>query len=235
MLALLLVVCFYLLKHLQVQEVQLHTARPNFATLVELVRTGNTALVLISIICLFCVFVALLNFLPFRLAGLRKGASELFTAFMYSGYLMGAFASLAAGRVVKRLGSETNAMIVGFLCFCSAIILTLIPNEWTLFVALFLFCGSMFFVHTVAATVVNKNSLQNKGITNGLYVACYYGGGVLGSYLPGIIYERYGWNVFILVLFSIAGFGFVIACASRYCSLKSDKLSHTAVCMDTGE
>lgn len=238
LLALMLLACFFLLKQLQKEEVELHPTRPNIATLVEVVKTGNNALVLMSVISLFFVFVALLNFLPFRLAGLRKETSEFFTAFMYSGYLMGALASLSAGRIVRRLGGEANAMIVGFLCYGVAIIVTLIPNEWILFAALFLFCGSMFLVHTVAAAVVNKNSTRNRGIVNGLYVACYYGGGVLGSYLPGIVYERYGWTVFVLMLFAIAGFGLSIALVSRYRSTKHDAddgLPEKGICMETTE
>jgi MFS transporter, YNFM family, putative membrane transport protein len=237
-LALLLLVCFFFLKRLQAEEVQLHPTRPNLATVVEVVRTGNNARILVSVICLFFVFVALLNFLPFRLRGLRKETSELFTAFMYSGYLMGAVASLAAGRIVRRLGGETNAMVAGFIFYCVAIIATFVPNEWTLFAALFLFCGAMFFVHTVAAAVVNKNSMRNRGIVNGLYVACYYGGGVLGSYFPGIVFERYGWNIFVMMLLATAGLGLVVALASRSCSADSPiagDLEKNALCMETSE
>jgi MFS transporter, YNFM family, putative membrane transport protein len=236
-LALLLLVCFFLLKRLQAEEVQLHPTRPNFATLVEVVRTGNTAWILVSVICLFFVFVALLNFLPFRLRVLRKETSELFTAFMYSGYLMGAVASLAAGRIVRRLGGETNAIIAGFLCYCAAIVATFVPNEWTLFAALFLFCGAMFFVHTVAAAVVNKNSMRNRGIVNGLYVACYYGGGALGSYFPGIVFERYGWNTFVLLLLGTAGLGLAVAIAGRGSSGIDNavELQKSELCVEAGE
>ncbi len=237
-LAALLFVSFFLLKRLQVEEVQLHPTKPNLATLAEVVKTRNNALVLLSVICLFFVFVALLNFLPFRLAGLRKETSELFTAFMYSGYIMGAFASLAAGRLVRRLGGETNAMVLGFLCYSAAIMVTLVPNEWIIFAALFLFCGSMFFVHTIAAAVVNKNSIRNRGIANGLYVACYYGGGVLGSYVPGIVYERYSWNVFVMMLLAVAGFGLVIALINRYYSSDldvTDELPESGICIEASE
>ena len=237
-LAVLLIVCFFMLERLREEEVRLHPTKPNMATLIEVVKTGNTVLVLLSVICLFFVFVALLNFLPFRLKGLRKETSELFTAFMYSGYLMGAFASLAAGRIVRRLRGESNAMILGFLCYCVAIIVTLIPSEWVIFAALFPFCGSMFFVHTVAAAVVNKNSIRYKGIVNGLYVACYYAGGALGSYFPGIIYERYGWNVFVLTLLATAGCGLVIALVNRDCSRSLrviDELPATSICTETNE
>lgn len=237
-LAVLLFICFFLLKRLQAEEVQLHPTKPNLATLLDVVKTGNNALVLLSVICLFFVFVALLNFLPFRLKGLRKETSELFTAFMYSGYMMGAFASLAAGRIVRYLRGETNAMVLGFLCYCGAIIATLLPSEWLIFAALFLFCGSMFFVHTVAAAVVNKNGFRYKGIVNGLYVACYYGGGALGSYLPGIIYERYGWTAFVLTLLAVAGCGLTIALVNRYrslCPCVNDKLPASRICTETSE
>ena len=237
-LAVLLLIGFFLLQRLQQQEVQLHPTRPNLAALMEVVKTGNNALILLSVICLFFVFVALLNFLPFRLKALRKETSEFFTAFMYSGYVMGAFASLAAGRIVRCLRGEANAMILGFLCYCAAIVVTLISNEWVIFAALFLFCGSMFFVHTVAAAVVNKNGMRYKGIVNGLYVACYYAGGALGSYFPGIVYERYGWNVFVLMLLAIAGCGLAIAFVSRDCSRRScivDEVPTNGICAEAGE
>ena len=237
-LCVLLLVCFFLLKQLQAEQVQLHPTRPNLATLVEVIKTGNNALVLVSVVCLFFVFVALLNFLPFRLKGLRKETTELFTAFMYSGYVMGAFASLAAGRLVRWLRGEANAMIAGFLCYCIAIVVTLISSEWLIFAALFLFCGSMFFVHTVAAALVNKNSIRYKGIVNGLYVACYYGGGALGSYFPGIVYENYGWTVFVLTLLAVAGCGLAIAVVNRYCTFRTcitDELPANRICTETSE
>ncbi len=236
-LSILLLVCFFLLKQLREEEVQLHAIKPNMRALAEVIRTGNNASVLLSVICLFFVFVALLNFLPFRLAVLRRGASEVFTAFMYSGYVMGAFASLTAGRLVQRFRGENNAMVVGFFCYGVAVVLTLVPNEWILFGALFLFSGSMFFVHTIAAAVVNKNCIRNKGIVNGFYVACYYGGGVLGSYLPGIVYERYGWNAFVLMLLAIAVFGLAIALVGRSSSFHAaaEELPARTVCMEAGE
>lgn len=54
--------------------------------------------------------------------------------------------------------------------------------------------------HTVASGYINKLADNNKGVTNGLYVAFYYSGGTIGSVAPGIIYENYSWNVFLSVL-----------------------------------
>ena len=35
----------------------------------------------------------------------------------------------------------------------------------------------------------------------------FYSGGVLGSFLPGIVYERYGWNALVAVLLGVATAG----------------------------
>ncbi len=238
LLAATLFLCFFLLKHLHGEEVQLHSVKPNLTTIVGVFRSANNTLVFLSVICLFFVFVALLNFLPFRLAELHKNPSELFTAFMYSGYLMGGVASLAAGRIVTLLGGETKAMVLGFLCYVGAILAMLIPNEWALFAALFVFCGAMFFVHTIAVALVNKNATGNRGIVNGLYVTCYYGGGVLGSYLPGIVYEHYRWKVFVLALFIVAGVGLLVTLINRYHANKTAyaaEMPESGLCAETEE
>jgi YNFM family putative membrane transporter len=60
-------------------------------------------------------------------------------------------------------------------------------------------------LHSVGSGFVNKNADKNKGIVNGMYVSFYYFGGIIGSYLPGLIYEKYGWSSFLILLSSMAG------------------------------
>jgi YNFM family putative membrane transporter len=40
-------------------------------------------------------------------------------------------------------------------------------------------------------------------VVNGLYVAFYYGGGAVGSYLPGYVYKGFGWSGFVAVLIAV--------------------------------
>jgi YNFM family putative membrane transporter len=61
----------------------------------------------------------------------------------------------------------------------------------------------MFLVHATASGLVNRLVPGNKGMVNGLYVAFYYGGGTLGSYLPGYAYRYWGWQGFLLVLLGV--------------------------------
>ncbi|MBE0596608.1 MAG: MFS transporter, partial [Desulfuromonadales bacterium] len=69
-----------------------------------------------------------------------------------------------------------------------------------LFAVMFLFCAAMFLVHATASGVLNRHAGQRKGIVNGLYIAFYYGGGTVGSWLPGFVYRGYGWGAFLTVL-----------------------------------
>jgi YNFM family putative membrane transporter len=52
---------------------------------------------------------------------------------------------------------------------------------------------------------------QNKGAVNGLYVAFYYGGGAVGSYLPGYAYRNFGWGGFMTVLIVVLVIALLLA------------------------
>jgi len=74
---------------------------------------------------------------------------------------------------------------------------------------LFIFCGAMFLVHSIAAAWVNTVAGEKRRLVNALYLTFYYLGGVLGSVLPGLVYESMGWNYFIGVLLLDAVVGLV--------------------------
>ncbi len=54
----------------------------------------------------------------------------------------------------------------------------------------------------------NKITTMQKSLVNGAYIAFYYSGGVVGSYLPGIVYKNFGWQSFIISLFILVVAGF---------------------------
>ncbi len=161
----------------------------------------------VSIFCLFFVFAGLLNFLPFRMGELVSEPPEWLTGLMYTGYLLGVATSLGSGWITARLGGDRRTMLLGYSCYLVALGAALVPDIWLLFLALFVFCGSMFLVHALAAGLVNQIGTQQKGIVNGSYMMFYYGGGVLGSYLPGFVYERAGWGALVAVIGLVAAVG----------------------------
>ena len=198
------------------KEMAVKTGRPNPRIILDTLRSGDYLKIYGIIFCIFFVFSSFLNYLPFRLTALWGHPSESMIGFMYSGYLVGVVISLISPRLVIAFGSAINTIIVGLIGFTLILLVTMTTNTWLLFNALLVFCGSMFLVHSVAVGLVNRLARENKGVVNGLYVAFYYSGGVLGSYLPGLIYERFGWSIFIWTLSAVCGIGLIIALTHKF-------------------
>lgn len=166
----------------------------------EVLHLPGLARAYLVIFCAFFVFASLLNFLPFRLTELSETLGSAAIAMMYSGYLMGIAVSLASGRVVAVLGGERRAVVLGLTLLLAATLLFQVPDVPFLFGNMFLLCAGMFMVHSVLPGYVNRQSPERRGIVNGMYVAAYYAGGSVGSFLPGLVLTAAGWNLFVMSL-----------------------------------
>lgn len=187
----------------------LRLVRPRPGLIKEILAERRFRRVYLMTFCFFLVFAAVMNFLPFRLTELTQQADEMRIGLAYSGYLMGLLASLNAVRLQGRLGGPARAMVVALATYALALLLLGIPSVPVLLAALFLFCGAMFLTHATASGLLNQWAECHQGMVNGLYVAFYYGGGAVGSFLPGFVYRAWGWGGFIglLMIFTLVGLG----------------------------
>lgn len=149
---------------------------------------------------MFFMFAAVLNYIPFRLREINPTSGGVLIGVMYTGYIMGIAVALNIMKIIRILRTELNAIFAGLTIFTGALVFFISTNIVVMFIGMFVFCSGMFLAHTTAAGYVNKLADRYKGVTNGLYVTFYYAGGALGSVIPGFIYEREGWNTFLLVL-----------------------------------
>lgn len=147
---------------------------------------------------IFFVFLSVLNYLPFRLIEITESISEFIIGIMYAGYLLGIVVSLKSSSIIEIFKSEKRAIIVGISLYILFMLLLFFKDFFIIFPAIFLICGTLFWIHSISSGYINKLATENKGMVNALYVAFYYTGGAIGSYLPGFIYVKYGWNVFLL-------------------------------------
>lgn len=152
------------------------------------------------VFCAFGAFASLLNFLPFRLIELGTGLSERGIGLMYSGYLMGVLVSLVSLRLAGRIGGVLNAMLVGVGILMTALLFFATSPLWVIFSGMFVLCAGMFLIHSLAPGVLNQRTGVQRGVVNGLYIAFYYAGGTMGSFLPGFVYHAFGWNAYLWVL-----------------------------------
>lgn len=180
--------------------------RRSWQLLPQVLRRRLFRRVYLMVFCFFFAFAAIMNFIPFRLYEISGAAVEWRVGLIYCGYMMGVASALSAVRIKERLGSEKLVITTGLTLYLTALLVMLLPNIPTLFLAMFLFCGAMFLVHATATGWLNRLSPHHKGTVNGLYVASYYGGGMFGSLVPGFVYQAWGWGAFIAVLaVAIAG------------------------------
>ncbi len=163
------------------------------------------------VFCFFLVFAAVMNFLPFRLTELSTRADEFRIGLAYSGYLMGIVVSLNAVRIHQRFGGAERVMVCSLVLFILAMLVMIVPQVATLVGGMFLLCGASFLTHATATGYLNRHVTQHKGAVNGLYVAFYYGGGAIGSFLPGYAYRGFGWSGFMVVLIVVLVIALLLA------------------------
>lgn len=156
------------------------------------------------VFCFFLVFAAMMNYLPFRLTELSPLANEFRIGAAYVGYLFGIVISLNAVRFQEKFGGARRVIVIALFCYGCALLVMMLPSVAALIGGMFLLCGAMFLTHSSAAGFLNQQAASDRqAVANGLYVAFYYGGGAVGSYLPGYIYRGFGWGGYMLVLFLV--------------------------------
>ena len=174
--------------------------RPNLKAVGKVLADPLVRTAYAMVFCFFLVFAAIMNYLPFRLAELSANADEFRIGLAYSGYLMGIVVSLNAVRIHRRFGGAERVMVGGLVFFIVALLVMTVPQVAALVGGMFLLCGASFLTHATATGYLNRHVAQHKGAVNGLYVSFYYGGGAIGSYLPGYVYRGFGWTGFIALL-----------------------------------
>lgn len=188
------------LLHLLDNDAKLHFSRPSLHSLKAIIKQPVFSKIYLIIFLSFFCFASVLNILPFHVSQLEQGISELRIALLYSGYLLGIIVALNAIRITHWCKGEAQAIFLGLSIYTIAILGLSISNTSLLFIDMFLFCGGMFLIHSVLSGYLNHLAVQYKGLANGLYIACYYAGGTLGSYFPNYIYHAFGWGVYVLFL-----------------------------------
>ena len=186
-------------------------ARPSLQAITKVLADPLLRTAYAMVFCFFLVFAAMMNFLPFRLTELSPNADEFRIGLAYSGYLMGIVVSLNAVRLHRRFGGAERTMIGGLAVFLVALLVMTVSHVAALIGGMFLLCGASFLTHATATGYLNHHVSQYKGVVNGLYVAFYYGGGAVGSYVPGYAYRSFGWEGFVAVLIVVLVFALLLA------------------------
>jgi len=194
-----LLVDFLLLGRLE-KNVKLKYERPNLKQVAMLSRDGRFRWLYLAIFCIFFVFSALMNFLPFELKKINPSFRETGIGLLYLGYSMGILVSVNTKRIIQFFGNEPEAIRAGIGVFFLGTMVFFVELYNIMFVGMFVFCFGFFMAHSLLSGFVNKLAQENKALANGVYISFYYMGGSLGSFLPGYFFEHFNWRIFLCSL-----------------------------------
>ncbi|MDO6460615.1 MFS transporter [Granulosicoccaceae sp. 1_MG-2023] len=158
---------------------------------------------LLVIFCVFFTFASLLNALPFNLRENDAGISDFVISLVYAGYIVGVVVALQVARISRLLGGDLRVIQTGLVLFAAGTALFALPGTVTAITVMFVFVTGMFMVHSTLSGFLNHIAAEHKGVVNGLYISFYYSGGAIGSWLPTLVYSRFGWQLFICVLLGV--------------------------------
>ena len=153
-------------------------------------------------------FVALFNYVGFRLAGAPFNLSATVIGLLFTVYLLGILSAGWAGRLVPRFGARQvlhggiGLMLLG-VAMCAA------PWLSAAVVGLALFTLGFFAAHAVASGQVGIHAQGAKAQASALYLCAYYLGSSLVGYVGGYVWKHAGWLALLGVLASL----FILASA----------------------
>jgi MFS transporter, YNFM family, putative membrane transport protein len=141
---------------------------------------------------MFFGWIGLFTYLPYLLSAPPFNLSTGMVSSVFLVYAVGVVVSPLAGRLSMRV-APTRLVAVGLTVEAIGILATLHASLATIIVGLLLVVAGTFTAQAVVPAFVNQQARHDKGGASALYLAFYYLGGTLGSLLPGLAWERWGW------------------------------------------
>lgn len=194
-----LIAMYFLLNTIE-EDAKINLIKPNIKQITTVLKDKVFLHVYLIMFSVFFVFQGVLNFIPFQLTAISTDVSNTKVGLVYAGYIVGLVISIKVLKIIKFFKTEIKAMVVGSFIYVLGIQFFHFNSYILIFLGMFVFCAGMFIIHAIASGYINKLAHSNKAISNGLYISFYYAGGVLGSFLPGIVFEHFGWHYFIVTL-----------------------------------
>ncbi|MFJ2667614.1 MFS transporter [Nocardia fluminea] len=137
-------------------------------------------------------FVALYNFLGFRLLAAPFELSPAVANSVFVLYLAGTATSAIAGRCADRFG-RAAVLTTAVATMAAGVVLTLPDRLGTVALGMVVCTAGFFAAHAVAGAWVGSTVRANRAAATSLYLLAYYLGGALGGGLSGLAFGRYGW------------------------------------------
>jgi len=166
--------------------------------------------------CILFAFIGTFTFVNFVLVRPPLSLSMMNLGLVYFVFLPSVITTLFAGRVTSLIG--TRPTIWGALTVAAlGLPLMLSPHLVDVLAGMVLMGVGTFFAQAAATGFVGQAAAENRGVASGIYLACYFLGGLAGTIVLGYLFDHFGWTCCVI------GVAVSLGCASLMTSsLKSD-------------
>lgn len=144
-------------------------------------------------------FIGTFTFVNFVLARPRISLSPMSLGLVYFVFVPAILTTPFAGYFVRRLGPRIpfwGASMVALF----GLPLLLSENLGAVLSGLVLVGAGTFFAQAVATGFVGRAAATDRAAASGIYLSCYYLGGVAGSALLGQVFDYSGWTACVIVI-----------------------------------
>ncbi|QAU47050.1 MFS transporter [Bradyrhizobium guangzhouense] len=143
--------------------------------------------------CILFAFIGTFTFVNFVLVRPPLSLGMMDLGLVYFVFLPSIVTTLLAGKIAARIG--TRPAIWGALGLAAlGVLLTLSPRLAEVLTGMVLVGVGTFFAQAAATGFVGQAATENRGVASGIYLACYFLGGLAGTAVLGQIFDLMGWT-----------------------------------------
>jgi YNFM family putative membrane transporter len=142
--------------------------------------------------CILFAFIGTFTYVNFVLVREPLLLSRMALGFVYFVFLPSILTTPFAGAVARRFGTRptfSSALALAGL----GLPLLLLTSLSAVIVGLMLVGIGTFFAQAIATGFVGQAATADRGSASGIYLACYFFGGLVGTAVLGQIFDRFGW------------------------------------------
>lgn len=159
----------------------------------DCLRDRGLVTLYLTAFALFGGFVAVYNYLAFRLEGPGFGLPVTVVSWLFVSYLAGTFSAAWAGRLVPRFGRFAT-LVGSTVVMAAGLFVMLASNLWMVIAGLLVFTAGFFGAHSVASSWVGERAKPSaRAQATALYNVFYYSGSAVIGWAVGFAWVAFGW------------------------------------------
>lgn len=144
--------------------------------------------------CILFAFIGTFTYINFVLVAPPYSVGMMQLGVIYFVFLPSIFTTPLAGRARDHWGARTS-LVAGLTVALAGLPMLLVERLPIVLLGLVLVAAGTFFAQAIATGAVSRAASSTaRAAAGGIYLASYFSGGLAGSTLIGLLYDKYGWS-----------------------------------------